>query len=83
MFECPHASYLAEICIAALFAYETESEIQAMCATIMDVSVDAKKRRPAISRALYLPTAAVDGDEIVKEGSVCSVAAPHASVTAP
>lgn len=41
--------------------------IEAMCATVMAVFVDAKTRRPDISRALYLPTAAVNGDEIVKE----------------
>jgi AcrR family transcriptional regulator len=43
--------------------------IEEMCATIMAVFVDAKTRRPDISRALYLPTAMVNGDAIVKEES--------------
>ena len=51
--------------------------IEAMCATIMTVFVDAKTRRPDISRALYLPTAAVNGDEIVKEESTRCAQAVH------
>lgn len=43
--------------------------IEAMCATIMTAFVEAKTRRPDISRALYLPTAAVNDDGIVKEES--------------
>ncbi|HKE96767.1 MAG TPA: TetR/AcrR family transcriptional regulator [Povalibacter sp.] len=43
--------------------------IEEMCATVMAAFVDAKTRRPDISRALYLPTAAVNGDAIVKEES--------------
>lgn len=43
--------------------------IEAMCTTIMTAFVDAKTRRPDISRALYLPTAAVNDDGIVKEES--------------
>lgn len=48
-----------------------------MCATIMAVFVDAKTRRPDISRALYLPTAAIDGDAIVKEESSRCAQAIH------
>lgn len=51
--------------------------IEEMCATIMAVFVDAKTRRPDISRALYLPTAAVDGDAIVKEESIRCAQAIH------
>jgi AcrR family transcriptional regulator len=57
--------------------------IEAMCATIMAVFVDAKTRRPDISRALYLPTAAVNGDEIVKqESSRCAQAIHDMLITA-
>lgn len=38
-----------------------------MCATMMTAFVDAKTRRPEVSRALYLPSAAVNADAIVKE----------------
>lgn len=51
--------------------------IEAMCATIMAAFVDAKTRRPDISRALYLPTAAVNGDAIVKEESSRCAQAVH------
>ncbi|GFE86537.1 hypothetical protein GCM10011488_14910 [Steroidobacter agaridevorans] len=51
--------------------------IEEMCATIMTVFVDAKTRRPDISRALYLPTAAIDGDAIVKEESSRCAQAIH------
>lgn len=51
--------------------------IEAMCATMMAVFVDAKTRRPDISRALYLPTAAVNADAIVKEESSRCAQAVH------
>ena len=51
--------------------------IAEMCATMMSVFVDAKTRRPDISRALYLPTAAVNGDAIVKEESSRCAQAVH------
>lgn len=51
--------------------------IEAMCATMMAAFVDAKTRRPDISRALYLPTAAVNGDAIVKEESSRCAQAVH------
>ena len=40
-----------------------------MCATMMDVFVDAKTRRPEVSRALYLPSSTVNAETIVKEES--------------
>lgn len=51
--------------------------IEAMCATMMAVFVDEKTRRPDISRALYLPTAAVNADAIVKEESCRCARAVH------
>jgi AcrR family transcriptional regulator len=48
-----------------------------MCALMMAAFVDAKTRRPDVSRALYLPSAAVDADAIVKEESARCVLAVH------
>ena len=48
-----------------------------MCATMMSAFVDAKTRRPEVSRALYLPSAAVNADAIVKEQSGRCVQAVH------
>jgi AcrR family transcriptional regulator len=57
--------------------------IEAMCATIMTAFVDAKTRRPDISRALYLPTAAINSDEIVRtESSRCAQAIHDMLITA-
>jgi AcrR family transcriptional regulator len=54
-----------------------------MCATMMDAFVDAKTRRPEVSRALYLPSAAVNADAIVKEESMrCAVAVHDMLMTA-
>jgi Tetracyclin repressor-like, C-terminal domain len=54
-----------------------------MCATMMAVFVDAKTRRPDISRALYLPTAIVNGYAIVKEeSSRCGQAVHDMLITA-
>jgi hypothetical protein len=39
--------------------------------------VDAKTRRPEVSRALYLPSAAVNADAIVKEESARCIQAVH------
>jgi AcrR family transcriptional regulator len=52
--------------------------IQAMCATMMEAFVEAKTCRPDISRALYLPTAMVNSDAIVKEESGRCAHAVHA-----
>lgn len=48
-----------------------------MCATMMAAFVDAKTRRPEVSRALYLPSAAVNADAIVKEESSRCAQAVH------
>lgn len=48
-----------------------------MCATVMDVFVDAKTRSPDVSRALYLPSAAVNAETIVKEESSRCARAVH------
>jgi AcrR family transcriptional regulator len=48
-----------------------------MCATMMNAFVDAKTRRPEVSRALYLPSAAVNADAIVKEESLRCAQAVH------
>jgi hypothetical protein len=49
-----------------------------MCIKTVDVFVDAKTRRPEVSRALYMPAAAIGGDAAVKEQSQRSVHAVHA-----
>jgi len=57
--------------------------IQEMCATMMSAFVDAKTRKPEVSRALYLPAAAVNGDAIVKEeASRCAQAVHDMIITA-
>jgi AcrR family transcriptional regulator len=57
--------------------------IREMCATMMSAFVDAKTRRPEVSRALYLPSAAVNADAIVKEESIrCAQAVQQMLVTA-
>jgi len=54
-----------------------------MCATMMHAFVDAKTRRPEVSRALYLPSAAVNADAIVREESLrCAQAVQDMLVTA-
>jgi len=54
-----------------------EKTIGEMCATMMAAFVDAKTRRPEVSRALYLPSAAVNADAIVKEESSRCARAVH------
>jgi AcrR family transcriptional regulator len=57
--------------------------IREMCATMMNAFVDAKTRRPEVSRALYLPSAAVNADAIVKEESMrCALAVHDMLITA-
>lgn len=51
--------------------------IAEMCATMMAAFVAAKTRRPEVSRALYLPSAAVNADAIVKEESHRCIQAVH------
>ena len=51
--------------------------IAEMCGTMMNAFVDAKTRRPEVSRALYLPSAAVNADAIVREESARCAQAVH------
>jgi AcrR family transcriptional regulator len=58
--------------------------VREMCAMMMAAFVDAKTRRPDVSRALYLPSAAVNADAIVREESLrCAKAVEEMLVTAP
>jgi len=57
--------------------------IEEMCSTMMSAFVAAKTRRPEVSRALYLPSAAVNADAIVREESQrCSSAVHDMLITA-
>ncbi|MDH5824976.1 TetR/AcrR family transcriptional regulator [Luteimonas sp. RD2P54] len=59
------------------------TDIREMCAAMMSAFVDAKTRRPEVSRALYLPSAAVNADAIVREESIrCAQAVQQMLVTA-
>lgn len=71
-----HVGGVADATIAACMSVHGQP-IEAMCATIMTAFVDAKTRRPDVSRALYLPTALVNGDAIVKEESSRCIQAIH------
>lgn len=54
-----------------------------MCAAMMSAFVAAKTRRPEVSRALYLPSAAVNADAIVREESLrCAQAVQDMLITA-
>ena len=71
-----HVSQVVDVTIAACESVHGRT-IAEMCATMMSAFVDAKTRRPEVSRALYLPSAAVNADAIVKEQSVRCAAAVH------
>jgi AcrR family transcriptional regulator len=71
-----HVGGVADATIAACQSAHGKT-IAEMCATIMDAFVDAKTRRPDVSRALYLPTAMVNADTIVKEESRRCAQAVH------
>jgi AcrR family transcriptional regulator len=71
-----HVGGVVDVTVAACKSVHGK-RIEEMCATIMAAFVDAKTRRPDISRALYLPTAAVNGDEIVKQESIRCARAVH------
>jgi AcrR family transcriptional regulator len=71
-----HVGGVADATIAACRSAHGKT-IAEMCATIMDAFVDAKTRRPDVSRALYLPTAMVNADAIVKEESSRAAQAVH------
>jgi AcrR family transcriptional regulator len=71
-----HVSQVTDATIAACNSVHGKS-IGEMCATMMSAFVDAKTRRPEVSRALYLPSAAVNADAIVKEESGRCIQAVH------
>jgi AcrR family transcriptional regulator len=71
-----HVSQVVDATIAACEQAHGKS-IDEMCATMMSAFVDAKTRRPDVSRALYLPSAAVNADAIVKEESLRCARAVH------
>jgi AcrR family transcriptional regulator len=63
-----HVGGVADATIAASRSMHGKT-IAEMCGRVMDAFVDAKTRRPDVSRALYLPSAMVNADAIVKEES--------------
>jgi AcrR family transcriptional regulator len=71
-----HVSEVVDITMAACRSAHGKT-IGEMCATMMSAFVDAKTRRPEVSRALYLPSAAVNADAIVKEESRRCALAVH------
>jgi AcrR family transcriptional regulator len=71
-----HISQVVTESVAACAAAHGKS-VREMCAATVNAFVDAKTRRPEVSRALYLPAASVGGEAIVKEESARSVAAVH------
>jgi AcrR family transcriptional regulator len=57
--------------------------IREMCAAMMSAFVGAKTRRPEVSRALYLPSAAVNADAIVRAEAIrCAGAVQEMLLTA-
>ncbi len=77
-----HVGEVTDITIAACNSAHGKT-IGEMCATMMSAFVDAKTRRPEVSRALYLPSAAVNADAIVKEQSGrCALAVHDMLITA-
>jgi AcrR family transcriptional regulator len=71
-----HVGEVVDITIAACQSAHGKT-IGEMCAVMMHAFVDAKTRRPEVSRALYLPSAAVNADAIVKEESIRCAQAVH------
>ena len=71
-----HVSGVADATIAACKTAHGKT-IREMCVTMMDAFVEAKTRKPEVSRALYLPAAAVNGEGIVKEESSRCAQAIH------
>jgi AcrR family transcriptional regulator len=77
-----HVGEVVDATIAACNSVHGKS-IREMCARTMSAFVDAKTRRPEVSRALYLPSAAVNADAIVKqESGRCAQAMQAMLVTA-
>ena len=71
-----HVGEVVDLTIAACMAAHGRS-IAEMCASMMHAFVDAKTRRPEVSRALYLPSAAVNADAIVREEAARCAEAVH------
>lgn len=71
-----HIGEVVDATIAACQSAHGKS-VAEMCAAMMDAFVTAKARRPEVSRALYLPTALVNADAIVKEESARCARAVH------
>lgn len=77
-----HVGGVVDATIAACISAHGRT-IEEMCATMMAAFVDAKTRRPDVSRALYLPSAAIGDDGIVKaESSRCAQAVHDMLITA-
>ena len=77
-----HVGEVVDATIAACNTVHGKT-IHEMCSVMMSAFVDAKTRRPEVSRALYLPSAAVNADAIVKEESArCALAVHDMLVTA-
>ncbi len=77
--------HVGDVVDATIVACESAhgKSIGEMCATMMDAFVRAKTRRPDVSRALYLPSALVNADAIVKEEAArCAKAVRDMLVTA-
>jgi len=71
-----HVGGVADVTIAACKAAHGKT-IREMCTEMMTAFVDAKTRKPDVSRALYLPAAFVNGEGIVKEESSRCAQAIH------
>ncbi len=71
-----HVSEVTDVTIAACNSAHGKS-IGEMCATMMTAFIDAKTRRPEVSRALYLPSAAVNADAIVRQETARCAQAVH------
>lgn len=71
-----HVGGVADATIAACQSAHGRT-IEEMCTTMLTAFVDAKTRRPDLSRALYMPTAMVNGDDIVKAESIRAAQAVH------
>jgi AcrR family transcriptional regulator len=71
-----HVGEVADLTIAACRSTHGKT-VAEMCAAMIEAFVAAKTRRPEVSRALYLPSAAVNADAIVKEESARCAEAVH------
>lgn len=71
-----HVGGVADATIAACKSAHGKT-IHEMCVETMAAFVDAKTRKPEVSRALYLPAAIVNGEAIVKEESIRCAQAIH------